>query len=276
MADELKNFCCYRIKEINKEKGWNLSSHDIKELLEEILPHVIASISKIPEKEKIKGTDYDNKQLIEMIRVIITNYYLDSPDIKALNFDDYSVQRKYHNYFKRVILKKYRDCLPKVMSVDDLTQASWINILCGLKKGKFHFRSRFTTWSYRVIFGTWRDFIKKPVEKITHIPIDNKSANGEGNTISPDKLIDPNSNFSDNVEKENLLKLVRKALEEAIKQTRNRARNKKIMDMWKEDRTHKEIAEKLDMPINTVSTSINRIQKEWKKILSDSRLSEDV
>jgi RNA polymerase sigma factor (sigma-70 family) len=276
MADELKNCCCYRIEEINKEKGWNLSSHDIKEFLEEILPYVIASISKIPEKEKIKGTDYDNKQLIEMIRVIITNYYLDSPDIKALNFDDYSVQKKYDDYFKKVILKKYRDCLPKGMSVDDLTQASWINILCGLKKGKFHFRSRFKTWSYQVIFGTWRDFIKKPDEKFIYISIDNKSTNGEGNTISPDKLIDPNSDFSDNVEKENLLKLVRKALEEAIKQTRNRARNKKIMDMWKEDRTHKEIAEKLDMPINTVSISINRIQKEWKKILSDSRFFEDV
>lgn len=260
---KLKRLCYQLTCEISAANNWNLIPQLIDELLEQTWPHIKVSISD--------SSVYIHKNIEEdivnpnetKIRNIIINYYHDGPDVNALN-SDFSIQQKFQKYFENVVRRKPWS-LPEGIDVEDLVQEVWINIFLHLDS--FHFRSRFTTWAYMIIINTWRGLVRGKIKekKYKHISIDGPISDNK-ETLKDIIIVDPNSNPE---EKLSMKELVEKAIDEGVISTKKAIRNKEIISMWLIGEKQREIADKLNLPLNTVTTIINRIKKKSIKFLSE-------
>lgn len=264
---EIRKLCLEIVEKVNAERDWQLSSPLRRALLDQIWPHIQASISAF------NNCDGNNKlrrdQLLlysddaTVIRNIIINYYYDGSDVNAL-WTDLEVQQKYQVYFEKVV-NKISLSLPKGMDVIDLVQDGWINILENLNK--FHFKSRFTTWAYLVILNVRRSLLRKQAAELKYIHASIYD-NIHGSDIIIENTIISKDDIEMNIINHEIEEIFRKTIERVINLTRNDVRNREIVSMRLAGAKQREIAEKLKIHPDAVNTIINRIMKKAARILN--------
>jgi RNA polymerase sigma factor (sigma-70 family) len=265
---EIRKLCLEIVEKVSAERDWQLSSPLRRAFLDQIWPHIQASISAF---NKCGGKDNLRRDPLllssddaTIIRNIIINYYYDGPDVNAL-WTDLKVQQKYQEYFEKVV-NKISLSLPKGMDVIDLVQDGWINILENLNK--FHFKSKFTTWAYLVIINVRRGIFRKQAAELKHI-----HASIYDNIRSSDIIIEniliSNDNIERNIINHEIEDNFRKTIERVINLTRNGVRNREIVSMRLAGAKQREIAERLKIHPDAVNTIINRIMKKAARILNE-------
>lgn len=121
----------------------------------------------------------------------------------------------------------------------DVAQESLIKVFKNISK--FKFESSFTTWMYRIVINTCKDFLKvKNKEKIISI---------ENNNIEIESDVDVNKN----IEIKELKKEVADALQNVTETYRIAVILKDIQEF-----SYNEISEMLDIPVGTVRSRISR------------------
>lgn len=198
---------------------------------------------------------------VELIKTIIINYYKYSPEVKAL-CSGMGVSQQYYEFFQKIIFKKFRHYLPGDLDFHDLVNEGWLKLLT--KCHLYHYKARFSVWAYSVFINAAHEFIRNEKRyrfRFSHSldeEIDDRGLKYK------DKLV-ADSNIEKEIEESEQKNINRKVIEGAVHRTRNAVRDAKVMELYQENKKYKEIAEELNLNINTVSIIIHRIKKHLTK-----------
>ena len=148
---------------------------------------------------------------------------------------------KYQSAVRRFLLNL---TLGDSMLADDLAQETFIKAYLNIRS--FQGISAFSTWLYRIAYNAFYDSVraKKYFDDLDTTEIDKKSS------VKIDFSVEKNDIYT-------ALKLLRKEEQAAI------------LLCYMEDKTHKEIAKIMKLPLGTVKTHILKGKEKMNKFLTD-------
>lgn len=140
----------------------------------------------------------------------------------------------------------------------DLTQEAFIRLFRALPQ--YNGESRFTTWLYRLVVNLCRDELRRRGRQAPIVPpaVDNEELDALHTVADPDRWVDPAQSLD-----VNQLRLeVRRALEQLEPHYRL------VLTLYYfEDLKYTDIAEILDLPLNTVKSHIRRGKERLAQLL---------
>jgi RNA polymerase sigma factor (sigma-70 family) len=246
--NHLRDICKDVVEELNRSQSWKLDPEDRNEFLERIGPHVAASGTVLlPEHE-----------IIQRVRTIAGFYFQEGHEVEHLGQDQISYVN-YQEFIKKstFAIINQRGPLTQALvlkkGIEDFVNDIWVKILS--KKMQFHFRSKLTTWIYRVIENSIKE-LEREEEKVQVISLNQPY--GDDNRDLIEIIPGPPNDILMWLEKEEDIRSEEKNIS---KRRRNADRDIKIWRMVQAGNKHREIAKTLSVPINTVSTIISRLNK---------------
>lgn len=234
---ELKNICGEIIQKYNIEKNWDLREDLQAKLLEEVLPHIMASVS---------GSKMDTS----LVEKIIYNYYYEAPKVKKFKSDS-RFAKEILDYIQRVFCQHAPRYGISLNELGDFSQEVYLNILEKIEN--YNYRSKFTTWIYAIVLNSLREVAK--------------SAKSAKDLLLDDDILE---NFPTKDENSNLF------LWEILSKFKGEKDELKlkIIIMVYMGYTYKEIAEKLNLHPDNVNSIIARIRGGLRKLIESSRKPE--
>ncbi len=261
-----KVLCREIVEQVRARMQWDLPAECLLQLHEETWPHILISVEGI--RKFLSGQSADHQvschcpdaggflsaEDIELIETIIINYYHYSPVVKDLS-SGMGVSSDYYYYFQKIITKKFRRHLPQNLDLNDLVNEGWLKLLTNCHQ--YHYKSRFSVWSYSVFINAAREFLRKEKRHRFYMP---HSLDEDPESLTNKFAVDCDIE-KEIEEREKRLLLNKKVIEIAVQRTRDAVRNTKIMELYQENKKYREIAQELGLNIATVATIIHRIKK---------------
>ncbi len=144
----------------------------------------------------------------------------------------------------------------------DLTQESFIRLLRALPQ--YNGESRFTTWLYRLVINLCRDELRRRGRQVQIVPPADETAEGEHDPLAfvadTDRAVDPLRSLSDAE--------LRDAVRQALEQLEDHYRLALTLYYF-EDLKYSDIAEILDVPLNTLKSHIRRGKERLATLLAE-------
>lgn len=143
----------------------------------------------------------------------------------------------------------------------DLTQEAFIRLMRALPQ--YNGESRFTTWLYRLVVNLCRDELRRRGRQVPTVPVIDQ----EDDQLSPldlvadeDRAVDPLRSLSDNE--------LRAAVRQALARLEDHYRLALTLYYF-DDLKYTDIAEILDLPLNTVKSHIRRGKERLAALLTE-------
>ncbi|WP_026369924.1 RNA polymerase sigma factor [Kallotenue papyrolyticum] len=143
----------------------------------------------------------------------------------------------------------------------DLTQEAFIRLMRALPQ--YNGESRFTTWLYRLVVNLCRDELRRRGRQVPTVPVIDQ----EDDQLSPldlvadeDRAVDPLRALSDNE--------LRAAVRQALARLEDHYRLALTLYYF-DDLKYTDIAEILDLPLNTVKSHIRRGKERLAALLTE-------
>lgn len=178
---------------------------------------------------------------------------------EALNGDEEAYKKLVEKYERSLyfhILKMIKD----KEQVEDLVQETFVKAFDNLSS--YNTRYAFSTWIYRIATNHTIDYLRK--KKLKTLSIDEPVNTKEGDMEI--QLPDKSASTDRKIIKKQRQKMVRKAIEDLPEKYR-----RVIQMRHMEEKSYKEIAGELEMPLGTVKAHIFRARELLYKALKDKR-----
>ncbi len=144
----------------------------------------------------------------------------------------------------------------------DLTQEAFIRLMRALPQ--YNGESRFTTWLYRLVINLCRDELRRRGRQVQLVPPTDDDAEDGRDPLAlvadPDRMVDPLRALSDSE--------LRAAVRHALNQLDDHYRLALTLYYF-EDLKYSDIADILDVPINTLKSHIRRGKERLMMLLAD-------
>ncbi|HEY1011703.1 MAG TPA: RNA polymerase sigma factor, partial [Herpetosiphonaceae bacterium] len=144
----------------------------------------------------------------------------------------------------------------------DLTQEACVKLLRVI--GQYNGESRFTTWLYRLVLNMGRDELRRRGRRV---PVLAPHADDEGDLVDPLDSIADDNRWADPSEVANSTEL-RKEIARALERLEDHYRLALTLYYF-DDLKYNDIAEILDVPLNTVKSYIRRGKERLAALLGE-------
>ncbi|MBD1371854.1 sigma-70 family RNA polymerase sigma factor [Hazenella sp. IB182357] len=175
--------------------------------------------------------------------------------IKKAQTGDQDAFRKIVEAYEKKIYNLVLQLLKKPEEAKDVTQEVFIKIYTNLSR--YRAEAQFSTWAYQITYRTCMDRLRKKQKE---------------QTLFPPQELDENQTKIDHVSVEARYEQreLREQLQETLDQLPDKYRMVLILS-HQQELSYQEIADILEMPVNTVGTHLYRAKLQLRKLLGPLR-----